>query len=76
MILKDQPTACQYGETTIIHTWDTIAAKRIVLLGMGKKAELTKDKLRFTIGAAMRTIQNLHAKNSGYGFTPVRASKS
>ncbi len=60
-ILKEQPTACQYGETTIIHTWDAISAKRIVMLGMGKKAELTTDKIRFVVGAAMRNIQNLHA---------------
>ena len=60
-VLKEQPTSCKYGETTIIHTWDKIGAKRIVLLGMGKKAEVTTDKLRFVIGAAMRTIQNLHA---------------
>lgn len=59
-IIAEQPTACQYGETTIIHTWDAISAKRIALLGMGKKAELTTDKIRFAVGAAMRTLQKLH----------------
>lgn len=62
-IITEQPTACQYGETTIIHTWGAISAKRILLLGMGKKSELTTDKIRFLSGMAMRTAQNLHTKS-------------
>lgn len=62
-IAQEEPTSCHYGETTIIHTWGAIGAKRILLLGMGKKSELTTDKIRFLSGMAMRTAQNLHAKS-------------
>lgn len=62
-IISQEPTCSQYGETTIIHTWGLVGAKRILLLGMGKKTELTIDKLRSLSGLAMRTAQKLQAKS-------------
>ncbi|MBC8016404.1 MAG: leucyl aminopeptidase [Sporomusaceae bacterium] len=60
-LISEQPSCCKYGEMNIIHTWDIIGAKRIMLLGMGKRAELTIDKIRSVSGTAMRAAQSLHA---------------
>ena len=60
-LMAEQPDYGKYGEVNIIHTWGAIGAKRIMLLGMGKKTELTVDKIRSISGIAMRTAQSLHA---------------
>ena len=56
-LLKEEPTCGKYGEITTIHTFGAIAAKRIMLLGMGKKIELTIDKVRALSGIIMRSAQ-------------------
>lgn len=62
-IIAEQGTCSQYGKTTLIHTWGTTAIKRILLVGMGKKAELTIDKIRFLYGNAMRIAQKSQGKS-------------
>jgi len=74
-IITEQPTCTQYGETTIIHTWGVIGAKRLLLLGMGKKTELTLDKIRCLSGTAMRIAQNLHVKSVAIGLPELDAKK-
>lgn len=60
-LISEQPNCGKYGEMNNIHTWGIIGAKRIMLLGMGKRAELTIDKIRSVSGTAMRNVQSLHA---------------
>ena len=60
-LISEQASCSKYGEMNIIHTWGVIGAKRVMLLGMGKRAELTVDKIRSISGTAMRTAQNVHA---------------
>lgn len=59
-IISEQPDCGKYGEIAIIHTWGAIGAKRVMLLGMGKKEELSTDKIRSLLGIAMRTAQKMH----------------
>jgi len=63
--LTEQPECRKYGTTTIIPTWGAIEAKRILLLGMGKKSELSLDKIRALAAIAARTAQKSHAESVG-----------
>ena len=62
-LLAEQPECSKYGEINMIHTWGAIGAKHIMVLGMGKKTELTVDKIRALSAIAMRTAQKRHAKS-------------
>ena len=61
--ISEQPDCSKYGEITIIPTWGAILPKHIMILGMGKKAELTTDKIRALLGLALRTAQKRHSKS-------------
>jgi leucyl aminopeptidase len=61
-IIRDIPTCGKYGETTIIYTFGAVSAKRIVLLGLGKKAEFSLDKARALMAIAMRGAKKLWSK--------------
>ena len=62
-LIRDMPGCGKYGETTVIHTFGAIGAKRIILLGMGKESEITFDKVRALMAVAMRTARKLHSQN-------------
>jgi len=62
-LISQQSDCGKYGEITIIHTWDAIIPKHIMILGMGKKADITVDKIRALSAIAMRTAQKRHAKS-------------
>lgn len=61
-IIRDIPDCSKYGETTVIHTFDAISAKRVILLGMGRESELTLDKVRASMAVAMRTARKTHSQ--------------
>ena len=47
-------------EVTIIHSLGRLPAARIVLLGLGKRDSLTKDKIRGATAAALKTMRQKH----------------
>jgi leucyl aminopeptidase len=59
-IISEQSDCGKYGESTVIHTWGAIGAKRVLLLGMGKEEELSIDKARALFASVMRTIQKMN----------------
>lgn len=61
-IIRDMPGCGKYGETTIIHTFGAISAKRIILLGLGKKSEISGDKVRALIAVAMRAARKINSQ--------------
>jgi leucyl aminopeptidase len=62
VLFKDQPKCGQFGETTVIYSFGAIAAKQIVLLGIGKSEQLTTDKIRCLTAIAVRAASKLSAK--------------
>ena len=62
-LISEQPDCGKYGEITIIHTWGAIVPKYIMVLGMGKKAELTVDKICALSAVAMRTALKRQTKS-------------
>lgn len=50
------------NQVTVIYTRGAIAAKRIVLAGLGKRSELNREKLRGAFAGAAKQIRHLNIK--------------
>lgn len=61
-IMRDQANCSKFGETTIIQPVSGIGAKRVLLLGLGKKDSLNKDKLRSLAAIGVRAAQKCQSK--------------
>lgn len=61
-IIRDQPDCGKYGEITILHTRNAIGAKKIILVGLGRKETLTLDKIRSLSAIAARAARKLHSR--------------
>jgi leucyl aminopeptidase len=62
-IILEQPNCNDYGETTVIYTLGAISAKHIMLLGMGKKEELTTNKICSLSAIAIRAAKKIHSSS-------------
>ncbi|UCD83472.1 MAG: leucyl aminopeptidase [Deltaproteobacteria bacterium] len=51
------------SETTVIYTWGQIPAKRILLVGLGKRDEMTLERVRQVAGKAGTRIRGLGLKS-------------
>ncbi|MFH0941851.1 MAG: leucyl aminopeptidase [Chloroflexota bacterium] len=58
-LMKDDEIKGKLSEITVIHSLGRLAAQRVVVTGLGKKAELTKDRVR---QAAAETVRYLKKK--------------
>lgn len=61
-IIRDIPECGKYGETTVVHTFGAIGAKRIIILGLGRRGDFSLDKVRALTAIAMRTARKLRSK--------------
>jgi leucyl aminopeptidase len=61
-ILDDGDFEGKLNQTAVIYTRGAIPAKRIVLAGMGKRAELNPEKLRGAFSKATQQIRELNIK--------------
>ncbi len=61
-LLEDKEFTGKFLEQTELHSLGKIRAKRVALVGLGKKQDFTLDRARMAAGAAARYIQNLGAK--------------
>lgn len=62
-IIRDHSDAGKYGNITVLHLCSGIGAKRVILLGLGKKDDLNLDKLRALAGIAIRAAAKLESKS-------------
>ncbi|MBI2410826.1 MAG: leucyl aminopeptidase [Candidatus Kerfeldbacteria bacterium] len=60
--MEDEGFVGKPGEALIIHTHHQLPAKRLLLLGMGKKEELNQDVIRRAAGRAVQAARTVHAK--------------
>lgn len=63
-LLQEQPSCRQFGVITVIHTFGSIAAKQIVLVGLGDLTKLTSNQLRAASAIAARATGKLSAKTA------------
>ena len=74
----------KFGELTIIHSLGKLLAERVVILGLGKKQDLTLNKIRGVVAEACRFLQKkgiddaaIIALGAGVGdITPNGASQA
>jgi len=52
----------KYLQVSVVYTKGDIPAKRIILVGMGKKADFTMDKMRCACATAARHVRSLKLK--------------
>ncbi|MFC4076586.1 leucyl aminopeptidase [Salinithrix halophila] len=57
----------KYKEVTLLHNWGKIPAKRLLILGLGKKSGLDLEKLRNGIAAAARRAREAGVKQMAVG---------
>jgi leucyl aminopeptidase len=62
-LLKNGDFIGKLNETTIIPTDNKITPKRILLVGLGKSADFSLDKVRQAAGTATRVVQGKKFKN-------------
>ncbi len=62
-LIKSGEITGKYNERTILHSLGRLPAGRIVILGLGKKKELTTDKLRGAIAATCRSLRDRAVKD-------------
>lgn len=53
-LISEKEVTGKLGEVTMLHNWGKIAAKRTLVVGLGKEEKLTIDKIRDSIGIAAR----------------------
>lgn len=56
-VIADDGFKGSSGETRVLYTQDIIAAPRVILLGLGKRAKLTTAKLRHAAAKAARGVR-------------------
>ena len=59
------------GEVTIIHSLGKITPERVVLVGLGKRSELTPEKIRIAVAEVSRVLQKKGVKH--IATTPLGA---
>jgi leucyl aminopeptidase len=62
-LIKQGEIKGKLNEVTIIHTLGMLPAGRVAILGLGKKQELTPDKIRIAVAEACRTLRKKGAKH-------------
>lgn len=61
--LEEKTDCRRFGEITVIYPFGAIAAKQIMILGLGNPQELTIDKLRCLSASALRSANRLKSKS-------------
>ena len=51
------------NQTVLLHTQGGVAAKRVLLVGLGKKSEATIDTLRQAMGVAVKRVRQIGARS-------------
>jgi leucyl aminopeptidase len=63
-LIKQGEIKGKSGEVTIIHSLGKLSAARLAVAGLGKKEELTADKVRRIVGEVCRTLQRKHVSEA------------
>jgi len=80
-LLKRGDLSAKAGSTGIIYPEGKIAAERLIVVGLGKRADLTLDRFRLAAGKAAAAARSAGAKNiaiapEGPSFDPAEAGQA
>jgi leucyl aminopeptidase len=63
-IMKSGDFEAKPSQVSVIYTRNTLAAKRIALVGLGKKSELNLEKIRNAFARVMQHLRGLNVKDA------------
>ena len=63
-ILKSGDFSAKTSQISVIYTRNSISAKRIALVGLGRKSELTLEKIRNAFARVMQNLRGLNVKEA------------
>lgn len=63
VFLNERTDCRRFGEITVIYTFGALAAKQVIILGLGNPDELTVDKMRRLLAIAARSASRLKSKS-------------
>lgn len=61
----------KYGQTYLLPTYGKQAARKILVIGFGKKEELNQDKFRIAVYKAVKKAMQMEAKKVAFDFSGV-----
>ena len=61
----------KFGKTYLLPTYGKQAARKILILGLGKKEELNTDKFRIAVYKAVKKAMQMEAKKIAFEFTGI-----
>ena len=61
----------KFGQTYLLPTYGKQLARKILVVGFGKKEEFNPDKLRQATGKALKKAMSIEAKTVGYDYSGV-----
>ena len=61
----------KFGKTYLLPTYGKQAARKILVLGLGKKEELNTDKFRIAVYKAVKKAMQMEAKKIAFEFTGI-----
>lgn len=71
--LKAEGITGKHGQTTLIHLPEGISAKTVLIVGLGKKNELTNERVRRAVGSAVNKARAYRVKNAVLVFDTLRS---
>ncbi len=82
-LIADKEVTGKLNEVTVLHTLGRIPAQRVAVVGLGKKEELTADRVRQAAGSAARRAQQLNlqryatiAHGGQAGLSPAESAQA
>jgi leucyl aminopeptidase len=74
-VIASKEFSGRHNETCLLHTQGKIKADRIILIGLGKRKEVTRDKLRQAGGKAYSSLGKVIINNLALSTQTVRSLK-
>ncbi|MDU4959706.1 MAG: leucyl aminopeptidase [Sporomusaceae bacterium] len=71
VLCQDQPHSCRLGEMNVVYTNGAVAAKWLIVAGIGRPEQLTPDNIRFLAGAVARKARQLAVKSLALPLTDL-----
>lgn len=70
-VLKAGDMQGKIGQTLLLHNLANLKAQRVLLVGIGKDAELTDRNTRKLVSAILNTFKNLAIKDASFAFAEL-----
>ena len=70
-LLQSKEFEGKANEVVLFHTQGKVPAKRLILVGLGKKKDVGLDQIRQAMGHAAKRVRQAKAGESARGVSPI-----